>query len=104
MITNEDNRTAASHAPLEAVRQILGKEGVQTDRISRLLYSTDASNYQIIPIGVCFPSTSDDVIAIQQATSYGQKILDAATGLDCTIIIVNDPAQNKSAMHFAFRD
>ena len=34
------------------------------DRMSRLLYSTDASNYQIEPVGVVFPAHTEDVIAI----------------------------------------
>lgn len=33
------------------------------DTTTRLLYSTDASNYQIEPIGVVFPRHTDDVIA-----------------------------------------
>ena len=35
---------------------------VRFDAVSRMLYSTDASNYQIDPIGVVIPRTQDDVI------------------------------------------
>ena len=36
---------------------------VRFDQVSRTLYATDASNYQIMPIGVVIPRTTDDVIA-----------------------------------------
>src|SRR5438309_8195904 len=35
---------------------------VRFDRISQALYSTDASVYQILPLGVVIPKTRDDVI------------------------------------------
>src|SRR5262249_19999187 len=34
------------------------------DRLSRALYSTDASVYQIIPLGVVLPRTEEDVVAV----------------------------------------
>ena len=37
---------------------------VRADRMSRLLYSTDASIYQVEPIAVVLPKTADDVIAV----------------------------------------
>jgi FAD/FMN-containing dehydrogenase/Fe-S oxidoreductase len=37
---------------------------VRTDRASRILYSTDASIYQIEPLGVVFPRSSDDLIGV----------------------------------------
>src|SRR5437588_8302314 len=33
------------------------------DRLSRALYSTDASVYQIVPLGVVVPRTEEDVLA-----------------------------------------
>ncbi len=36
---------------------------VRFDRMSRLLYSTDASSYQVMPIGVVLPVDADDVAA-----------------------------------------
>ncbi|HLF02526.1 MAG TPA: hypothetical protein VI547_11160, partial [Anaerolineales bacterium] len=36
---------------------------VRFDAYSRLLYSTDASNYEIEPIGVVLPRNADDVQA-----------------------------------------
>lgn len=36
------------------------------DQMTRLLYSTDASNYQIEPVGVVFPRHADDVAAVHE--------------------------------------
>src|SRR3954467_13005471 len=36
---------------------------VRFDRLSRALYSTDASVYQIVPLGVLLPRTEADVVA-----------------------------------------
>ena len=36
---------------------------VRFDRMSRLLYSTDASSYQVMPVGVVLPLDADDVAA-----------------------------------------
>src|ERR1700682_546204 len=40
---------------------------VRFDRLSRALYSTDASVYQIVPLGVVLPKTEADIAAILQA-------------------------------------
>ncbi|MGH2614713.1 MAG: FAD-binding and (Fe-S)-binding domain-containing protein, partial [Thermomicrobiales bacterium] len=45
----------------ELLERIAGE--VRFDAVSRMLYSTDASNYQIEPIGVVIPATRDDVLA-----------------------------------------
>ena len=47
--------------------QALGHDQVKFDWMTRLLYSTDASNYQIVPIGVVFPRDSDEVCAVHEA-------------------------------------
>ena len=36
---------------------------VRFDRVSRALYSTDASVYQIVPLGVVLPRTEADIVA-----------------------------------------
>jgi FAD/FMN-containing dehydrogenase/Fe-S oxidoreductase len=36
---------------------------VRFDRLSRALYSSDASVYQIVPLGVVFPKTTEDIAA-----------------------------------------
>lgn len=48
------------------LEKALGKEQVKFDSLNRMLYSTDASNYQILPIGVTFPRHGDDVVAIHE--------------------------------------
>ena len=53
---------AALQSELE--RQIQGE--VRFDTITRALYSTDASVYQIRPLGVAIPKTREDVIRIVQ--------------------------------------
>src|SRR5437868_5139354 len=37
------------------------------DRLSRALYSTDASVFQIVPFGVVLPRTEDDIVATVRA-------------------------------------
>ncbi|HEX3302799.1 MAG TPA: FAD-binding oxidoreductase, partial [Thermomicrobiales bacterium] len=82
-----DPETQASRAAREAARvleaeltaRISGE--VRFDRTSRMLYSTDASNYQIEPIGVVVPKTADDAIgAVELAASHGVPILPRGGG------------------------
>lgn len=54
---------------------------VRFDRVSRMLYATDASNYQIEPVGVVIPKTIDDVLAtIELASSHGVPLLPRGGG------------------------
>ncbi|HOM98966.1 MAG TPA: FAD-linked oxidase C-terminal domain-containing protein [Acidobacteriota bacterium] len=48
---------------LGGVRERLKNE-LRTDQVSRLMYSTDASLYQMVPIGVAFPRDEEDVVHI----------------------------------------
>src|SRR5438046_9341701 len=48
---------------------------VRFDPISRLLYSTDASMYQVEPIGVVIPRDADDVQAAVEAARKHQVAL-----------------------------
>ena len=70
--------------PLAArLRQKLGGE-VRFDRLSRTLYSTDASIYKITPLGVVFPKNADDVVTtINECRAAGVPIIarGAGTGL-----------------------
>jgi len=51
------------------------------DRLSRMLYSTDASSYQIEPIGVVIPADVEDVLtAIKMAAQYGFSIIPRGGG------------------------
>ncbi|HWV25429.1 MAG TPA: FAD-linked oxidase C-terminal domain-containing protein, partial [Thermomicrobiales bacterium] len=54
---------------------------VRFDRVSRMLYATDASNYQIDPVGVVIPRSMDDVIgAIELAASHSVPVLPRGGG------------------------
>ena len=54
---------------------------VRFDKMSRLLYSTDASIYQIEPIGVVIPRTAEDVVAvIETADRHGVPVLPRGGG------------------------
>src|SRR5260370_31729338 len=59
----------------------IGEPQVKFDNMTRLLYSTDASNYQITPVGVTYPLTSDDVVAIHElAHRYRIPVLPGGAG------------------------
>jgi FAD/FMN-containing dehydrogenase/Fe-S oxidoreductase len=54
---------------------------VRFDRTSRMLYSTDASNYQIEPVGVVIPESIEDAIAtVELAASHGIPLLPRGAG------------------------
>ncbi len=57
--------TAVMQAPeslVRALRRHLAGE-LRVDAPSRVLYSTDASNYQVMPLGVVLPKNEEDVVA-----------------------------------------
>ena len=59
--------------------QIAGE--VRFDKMTRAMYSTDASIYQIEPIGVVIPRTSEDVIAVvETANRYKVPVLPRGGG------------------------
>ncbi len=54
---------------------------VASDKITRLLYSTDASIYQIMPIGVIWPRDKNEVAAVVEiARKYNTPVLPRGTG------------------------
>ena len=54
---------------------------VRFDKMSRALWSTDASIYQIEPVGVVLPKSNDDVIAVlETAHKYGVSVLPRGGG------------------------
>ena len=64
----------------EELRDIVDGE-VRFDKMTRLLYSTDASIYQIEPVGVVIPRSEDDVIAvIETAGRHGVHVLPRGGG------------------------
>ncbi len=59
----------------------IGKDNATDDQMTRILYSTDASNYQIMPIAVTFPRNPDDVVAIHEtAHKYSVPVLPRGGG------------------------
>src|SRR4051795_8360918 len=59
-------QAAATGPQVEAMRQDLAShiEGeVRFDALSRALYATDASVYQISPVGVVIPKNRTDIVA-----------------------------------------
>jgi FAD/FMN-containing dehydrogenase/Fe-S oxidoreductase len=62
------------------LRNLVGGE-VRFDRLTRTLYSTDASIYSIEPIGVVSPRSADDVIAtVDVARRFGVPVLPRGAG------------------------
>ncbi len=54
---------------------------IRLDDVSRVLYSTDASLYQIEPLGVVIPRTQDDLIAVVElASKYRIPVLPRGSG------------------------
>jgi FAD/FMN-containing dehydrogenase/NAD-dependent dihydropyrimidine dehydrogenase PreA subunit len=75
---------------LESDLRRVVKGDVRFDRHSRLLYSTDASMYQVEPIGVVVPRTVDDVHAtLEVARTNGVALLSRGGGTSLTGQTVN---------------
>lgn len=56
-------------------------QDVRFDRMTRLLYSTDASIYQMMPVGVAIPRDADEVsAAVEIAGKHGVPILPRGNG------------------------
>ena len=68
----------------QGLRQALGaaiQGEIRFDGISRQLYSTDASDYQKLPMGVVIPATIDDICAVVDiAGTYGASIIPRGGG------------------------
>ena len=64
-------------------RHVAGE--VRFDATSRKLYATDASHYQIVPLGVVVPKTADDLtVAVQVAADLGVPITARGGGTSLT--------------------
>lgn len=63
--------TAAQRAAVEALRRVLQGE-VLDDDVSRVLFATDASIYEVIPVAVVRPRSTADVVAtVRIAAAHG---------------------------------
>src|SRR5438876_4055426 len=70
---HEKSDVDAAALQVALAAQIEGE--VRFDRISQALYSTDASVYQILPLGVVIPKTRDDVVrTIDVCRKFGVSI------------------------------
>lgn len=66
---------------LHDLRRAIGHDQAAADRMTRVLYSTDASNYQVMPLAVTFPRDADDVVAVHEiARKYGVPVLPRGGG------------------------
>lgn len=63
---------------------------LRTDRLARALYATDASIYEIVPDGVVWPKTVEDVVAcLRAATRHGVPLTARGAGTGLTGGAVN---------------
>ncbi len=80
------------------------KGEVRFDAGSRALYSTDASNYRQVPVGVVIPKDADDVVqTITLAREYGVPILSRGGGTSlagqcCNVAVVMDFSKYMNAL------
>ncbi len=66
---------------LRDLQSHLGAAHAVADQMTRVLYSTDASNYQVMPLAVTFPRDADDVVAVHEtARKYGLPVLPRGGG------------------------
>lgn len=73
-----------SPTPLEAKLRSVVSGDVRFDRLARALYATDASIYEIFPLGVVYPKSIEDVVAaVRECRAIGTPIIarGAGTGL-----------------------
>lgn len=57
------------------------KGEIHTDKVTKILYATDASAYREIPLGVVFPNDADDIKAlIKFATDYKATLIPRTAG------------------------
>ncbi|HVO71719.1 MAG TPA: FAD-linked oxidase C-terminal domain-containing protein [Aggregatilineaceae bacterium] len=81
MTQHESHDLASGYGQLAAELSHSLEGEVRFDQMTRLLYSTDASNYQIEPVGVVWPRHADDVAAAHAvASKYGVSLLPRGGG------------------------
>ncbi len=72
--------TEATQELIQELQQAITGE-VKFDRLTRQLYSTDASSYRIVPAGVIVPRCADDVTAaLEIAGKYGASLVPRGGG------------------------
>ncbi|MFN2145957.1 MAG: FAD-binding and (Fe-S)-binding domain-containing protein [Anaerolineales bacterium] len=79
-------------------KRVLGE--LRTDEYSRTLYSTDASLYQVMPLGVLIPKTADDMqAAVELAAKYKIPVLPRSSGTSLVGQAVNEALVIDSTPH-----
>ncbi len=81
--------SAVSEYLAELAKQTSGD--IRTDRYSRVLYSTDASIYRVVPLGVVLPRNSEELqAAVELAAKHQVPILPRAGGSSLAGQAVNE--------------
>src|SRR5216684_2289232 len=94
--TDRVQRVNVDAAALAAELRRAVEGEVRFDEGARAMYSTDASNYRQVPIGVVLPRSADDVIAtVALARKFGAPILARGGGTSlagqcCNVAVVLD--------------
>ena len=77
-IKNDSSQTGEM---VHDLQHAIGRDQAAADRMTRVLYSTDASNYQIMPLAVTYPRDADDVIAVHEiARKFAVPVLPRGGG------------------------
>ncbi len=79
MIEKHPQAVEATRALIDDLQKVIAHTAF--DRMTRLLYSTDASIYQMMPVGVVFPRDTDEVAAAMSiAGKHGIPVLPRGGG------------------------
>ncbi|MCH7591414.1 MAG: FAD-binding protein [Planctomycetes bacterium] len=81
------HQSTLSHCaePLEKRLRRRVRGDVRYDKLSRTIYATDASIYEIVPVGVVLPKSVDDVVAvIDECRAEGTPIIPRGAGTGLT--------------------
>ena len=80
------SETSRSNAATEALVDALHQAGISCagDKVTRTLYSTDASIYQIMPVCIAWPNdTSQVCAAVEIAKNHQKWIFDHQNPPEC---------------------
>ena len=98
------DRESSTHSLEQDLRDAVEGE-VRFDAAAKAIYSTDASNYRQVPVGVVVPRTLDDVrAAVRIARKYDTAILGRGGGTSlagqcCNVALVIDFSQHLNDVH-----
>lgn len=84
MVDSNGIETGMTASPLSDLTHALQPHfsgDIRLDPVTRLLYSTDASLYQVEPLGVAFPRSLDDLnAAVETCSAYGVPVIARGAG------------------------